>query len=69
MEEFNNLEEIEQYFNKETNTYIFVEDGKYFDIKFDFDLDIDARNIDAGDINARNIFMLFVVVSKRPASL
>ena len=28
MKEFYKLEEIEKYYNKETNTYIFYEDGK-----------------------------------------
>lgn len=58
--EFNDLEEIQKYYNKETDTYIFKEDNKRIDlVKFNFDLyicsDIDAYDIKARDINARNI--------------
>ena len=53
--EFNNLEEIEKYYNKETNTYVFNENGKYIDlVVFDFDLNVEA-NIKALDINACDI--------------
>ena len=55
MKEFNNLEEMEKYFNKETNTYNFIEDGIRLDIKINFNIDINARNINARNINARNI--------------
>lgn len=55
VKEFNNLEEIQKYYNKETNTYVFKEDDEYIDLViFNFDLDIKA-NIDACDINARDI--------------
>lgn len=55
VKEFNSLEEIKKYYNKETNTYVFKEDSKYIDLViFNFDLDIKA-NIDACDINARDI--------------
>ena len=69
MIEFNNIKEIEKYYNEDTNTYEFVENCKRLDVKFNFDLkinaniyardidawDINAKNIDAGDINARDI--------------
>ena len=55
IKEFNNLEEIQQYYDKETNTYIFREDGKPIDlVVFNFDLSIEA-NIYAQDINAKDI--------------
>ena len=68
--EFNNLEEIQKYYDKKTNTYIFIENKGYIDLViFNFDLkvdsnirayniraeNIDALNIDAWDINARDI--------------
>lgn len=58
--EFNSLQEIEKYYDEQTNTYVFTEDGKYIDlVKFNFDLKIDssinAYNIDAYNIMARNI--------------
>ena len=53
--EFINPEEIEEYYNKTTNTYVFEEDGDYIDvIIFYFDLKVDA-NINACDIIAKNI--------------
>ena len=56
--EFNNLEEIEKYYNKETNTYVFNENGKYIDlVVFDFDLNVEA-NIKALDINAYDIYAM-----------
>ena len=56
MKEFNKIEEIEQYFNKESNTYIFKDsDGLRMDVKFNFDLNIDAGDINAWNINAGNI--------------
>ena len=63
--EFNNLEEIKRYYDKETNTYVFKENDRYIDlVVFNFDLEvesnidacnIDARDIDVKDINARDI--------------
>ena len=63
--EFNNLQEIEKYYDEKINTYVFKEDDKYIDLViFNFDLkinsnidacNIDARNIDAYNINAWNI--------------
>ena len=29
--EFNNIEEIQKYYNKKTNTYIFKENGEYIE--------------------------------------
>ena len=55
IKEFNSIEEIAKYYNKETNTYVFKENDEYIDLViFNFDLDIKA-NIDACDINARDI--------------
>ena len=68
--EFNSLEEIEEYYDKKSNTYIFKEDDKYIDLivlKFDLDIygsifakniyafDIEAFDINADDITAWNI--------------
>ena len=70
VKEFNNLEEIQKYYDENTNTYIFKENDEYIDlVVFNFDLDvkaninaldiyacnIDANNIDANDINALDI--------------
>lgn len=69
MIKFNSIKEIKKYYNKNTNTYEFIEDGILLDVEFAFDLkideniiaqnihalNIDVLNIDAGDINARNI--------------
>ena len=67
---FNKLEEIQKYYDKKTNTYIFIENKGYiklvifnFDLKVDSNIrayniraeNIDALNIDAIDINARDI--------------
>ena len=55
IKEFNKLEEIEKYYCKETNTYVFKEDGKWIDLViFNFNLRI-GSNIKAHDINARHI--------------
>ena len=54
--EFNSLEEIEEYYDEKSNTYIFKEDGKYIDlVVFNFDLDTSA-NIDAGCIDGMNLY-------------
>lgn len=64
MKQFNSIEEMEKYLNKETKTYEFIENGELLDIEITFDLtinksilasNIDARNIDAQNIYARNI--------------
>ena len=60
IKEFNKLEEIQKYYDKETNTYIFKEDGKDIDLAiFNFDLRINAHikayDIKACDIKAFNI--------------
>ena len=52
--EFNNLEELKPYYDEKTNTYIFKEKGRYIDVKFNFNLIVDA-NIDAHNITADNI--------------
>ena len=55
MKEFNSLEEIQKYYNKETNTYVVKENGCYIQsIVFNFDLCVDAH-IDAWNIKAWNI--------------
>ena len=58
--EFNSLEEIQKYYDKNTNTYIFKEDGEYIDlVMFNFNLDVKANievcNVIARDISAWNI--------------
>ena len=60
IKEFNNLEEIEKYYIKDINTYIFKEDGEYIDlVMFNFNLDVKANievcNVIARDISAWNI--------------
>lgn len=62
---FYSIEEIEKYYNKELNTYIFKENGEYIDlVLFNLDLkvqaniiarDISGCNINVYNINARNI--------------
>ena len=55
IKEFNNLEEIQKYYVKETNTYAFKENEEYIDlVVFNFDLNIGA-NIVAKHIKAHNI--------------
>ena len=66
IKEFNSLEEMQKYYVKEMNTYVFKENDEYIDlVKFNFDLkinsnidalDIDALDIEAGDIIVNNIF-------------
>lgn len=52
---FNSLAEIQKYYDKDTNTYIFKKDGKMMDLViFNFHLDVDA-NINALNIEAKNI--------------
>lgn len=64
MKTFNNLEEMQPYYNENTDTYEFVENEKRFDVEFGFGLKTDrsinaknikALNIKAWNINARNI--------------
>lgn len=53
--EFNSLNEIQKYYNEESNTYIFKEDDKYIElVVLNFNLEVNA-NIKAYDIYARNI--------------
>lgn len=55
---FDNLEEIQKYYDKKRNTYIFEEDGNYFGlIIFRFDLKVEA-NIRALNIIGRDIKVL-----------
>ena len=59
MRTFNSIEELKPYYNKNTNTYEFVENGVTMDVEFKFNLDVNshilAGNIKSGDINAWNI--------------
>ena len=58
IKEFNNLEEIQKYYVKELNTYVFKENEEYIDlVVFNFNLDIKAN------INARNISYYAVCVA------
>lgn len=57
---FDRLEEMEKYYDKETNTYKFKEDGEYVDIKINFELRI-TSNIKAGDIDASDIVALNII--------
>ena len=53
--QFNNLKRMQKYYDEKSNTYIFMENGRYIDtVVFAFDLDVGA-NIDAANIKARNI--------------
>ena len=55
VKEFNNLKEIKKYYDEESNTYIFKENGIYIDlVVFNFNLNVTA-NINASRINAKNI--------------
>lgn len=55
VKEFNSLEEIEKYYDAESNTYVFKEDNEMIDlVVFNFDLNIGA-NIIAREIRALNI--------------
>ena len=55
VKQFNSLDEIQKYYDEESNTYIFKEDGKYINIvAFNFNLNVEA-NIDAKDIKAQSI--------------
>lgn len=55
IKQFNNLEEIKKYYNEESNTYVFKEDGDYIHmVVFNFDLNVQA-NISALHIYAYNI--------------
>ena len=55
VKEFNSLEEIEKYYDAESNTYVFKEDNEMIDlVVFNFDLNIGA-NIIARDIRVLNI--------------
>ena len=57
VKKFNSLEEIEEYYDIETNTYIFKEDGEHIDLViFNFDLNVEA-NIEAYNIEACDIFV------------
>lgn len=55
IKQFNNLEEIQEYYDRSTNTYVFKENGSYIDLViFEFNLEVDS-SVDAWDIKAWNI--------------
>lgn len=51
---FNNLEEIKKYYIPEINTYSFEENGRYLNVLFMFDVNVDS-NIFANNIKAKDI--------------
>lgn len=53
----NSLEEMEKYYNKRINTYEFVKDDKRLDVKFTFDLNINA-SICAKNLNAKRLIVI-----------
>ncbi len=58
---FKSLEDIQKYYDEETNTYAFKENNEYIDVViFEFNLDvaadIRAHNILACNINTNNIY-------------
>lgn len=59
MKEFNNIEEMKKYYDKEKNLFYIKDDIKInFDLVCDWNItawDIKAENIATWDINARNI--------------
>ena len=58
IKEFNNLEEIQKYYDRKRNTYIFEEDGNYLGLViFNSDLNVKA-NIRALNIIGRDIKVL-----------
>ena len=58
IKEFNSLEEIQKYYEKGNNAYVFTENGDYIDlVVFNFNLNVEA-NIEAWDIKAWNIVCL-----------
>ena len=53
--EFNSLEEIQKYYEKGNNAYVFTENGDYIDLVIlNFNLNVEA-NIEAWNIKAWNI--------------
>lgn len=61
VKEFNSLEEIQKYYDKDKNIYEFMENGSYIGVvKFNFDLEVSANivacNIIACKIKAHDIY-------------
>ena len=64
---FNSLDDIQKYYNEESNTYIFKEYGIYINlVVFNFNLNVKsniyawniyARNINALNINAKDVYV------------
>ena len=55
VKQFDSLKEIQKYYDKNTNTYVFVENGEYIEaVVFNFNLNVEA-NIEAYDIEALDI--------------
>ena len=57
---FNNLKEMKRYYDEETDSYIFKENGKFIDeiiINFDLNIEsnIEAHNVRGTSITAKNI--------------
>ena len=67
MKIFNSLEEIKPFYNKNTNTFEFIEKGEWLDIRFNFVVsvksNIKAMNIKAMGINAWNIKASNIIAS------
>ena len=66
IKEFNSLEEIQKYYDKKTNTYIFKENGETIQlIKLNFDFNtksnIECRNIIGKNITAYNIYACDII--------
>ena len=60
--EFKRIDEIDKYYDKETNTYVFREGEKYIDsVIIDFDLYVDA-NIEACDLECMDIEAQYIDV-------
>ena len=65
IKEFNALDEIQKYYDKENNTYIFKEDGDYIDqvilyFNFNTNANINVANIKAYDITAKILMLLIL---------
>ena len=57
MKEFNNLEEMKEYYEEKSNTYAFIENDEYIDlVVLNFDLEVQA-NIEAKDIKGKDIMV------------
>ena len=64
---FYNLEDIKKYYNEETNTYSFEENGIYLNVIFLFDIEVNS-NINADNIIAERMKCLNISASSLDAS-